>query len=138
MKKLVVLAVLAGALLLVTGAQADRGGVSHKRLAPTAPVVSFSCDGTLCVYAISPGPLEPFTAYDTSIQFVTASGAGCNLGTGGWHTDSTGALVQVLDEDAVKCGGSGPGAVTAWVRHADTAWDAAAVPGTLVGPVLIS
>lgn len=131
MNKLAVLVVAVVAFVLVAPAQADRGGVPHKKAAPAAPVLSFSCDGTLCIYAVSPGPLEPLTAYDTSVEFVGANG-GCNLGTGGWRSDDSGAFVQVLDESEVKCGGVGAGTVTAWVRGAGSAWDATAIPGTAV------
>lgn len=140
MKKVhvLVLAVVA-ALMLVTSAQANRGGVPHKN-APTAPVLSFSCDGTLCTYAVSPGPLAPSTAYDTSYQFVPLIGLlGCNTGTGGWHTDATGAFVQRLDEDEIKGGSLVPGFVTVWARDAGSPWNAPAIPGTLTDPpVLIS
>lgn len=135
MKRLALLASLA-AFVFAAPAHADRGGVPHRK-APTAPVLSFSCDGALCVYAISPGPLAPLTAYDTSIHFENLLGVGCNTGTGGWHSDASGALVQVLDQTEIKCGAIGPGTVTAWARNAGTAFDAPAIPGTSTGPVLI-
>lgn len=138
LKKVILFALLAVALVIPSSAQADRGGVPHKKSAPVLPAATFSCDGTTCVYAIPPaGPitpsiLAPSTQYDTSIQFVSFLGGGCNTGTGGWRTDDAGGFVQFLDQSEIMCGSIVPGTVTAWVRSFNTSFGDPAIPGTQI------
>lgn len=125
------------ALLSVPAANADRGGIPHKKTAPTVGA-TFNCSlivplgSDQCIYT-APG-LAPSTLYQASIAYLGSDGHGCNLGFGGTglHSDANGTFTFGLDIEQLTCGHNNlPGSVTAWARTGD-AWNDPAVPGSLV------